>query len=114
MIFSIGDHIEQIKNGTKTQTRRIAKEFGPYYQEAKKYGISPGRRKTCIPDGVIRITSRSLELRQDKISTEDALAEGGYTPEEYEALFERMYPNWRSRYAYKFVYLPNSSRNTTS
>jgi hypothetical protein len=27
----------------------------------------------------------------------DAKLEGGYTPEEYEALFEKMHPNWQLR-----------------
>ena len=30
--------------------------------------------------------------------------EGGYTPEEYEDLYEKMYPGWEIRYAYIFDY----------
>ncbi len=106
MIFAKADHIRQIIAGTKTQTRRLAKIGGRLYSVGRTYAIQPGRGKPGIPQGRILITGCRLELRCDRISVEDAKAEGGYTPEEYEALFEQMYPGWRSRYAYTFKFIP--------
>jgi len=34
----------------------------------------------------------------------EAEAEGGYTPEEYEKLYEEMHPGWKERWAYLFHY----------
>lgn len=107
MIFAVGDHIEQIIKGTKVQTRRVAKLGGPRYELGKSYAIQRGRGKPAILDGRIIITDIRLELAQDKISSEDAQAEGGYDPTQYELLFERMYPKWRSRYAYTFKFEVN-------
>lgn len=109
MIFAEADHVEQIIAGTKAQTRRVAKPNSFIYQVGKTYGIR--RCRTCknIPEGRIRILRRWMELRQDKVTRYDAEFEGGYTPEEYEALFEKMHPNWHSRYAYTFKFEPINS-----
>jgi len=107
LIFSIADHIPQIKARTKTQTRRIrGTEWYPRYQTGKYYRIQPGRGKKSIEDGEIQIKRSWIEYRGDTISEENALAEGGYTPEKYEALFIKMYPHWGARWAYEFVYVP--------
>ena len=37
---------------------------------------------------------------------DEALAEGGYTPSEYEELYEKMHPDWKVRYSYLFRYYP--------
>ena len=108
MIFSMADHIEQIKNGTKTQTRRISKT----YLVGKTYSIQPGRTKPGISEG------RCLEMANRKqynfldgmISASDALAEGGYSSGSFESLFQRMYPTWTRRYAYTLEFVPSSSR----
>jgi len=105
MIFSMGNHIEKIVQGIKTQTRRLAAPQGPIYEIGKTYAIQSGRGKHGISEGRIKIINRRLELRQDLISVVDAWCEGGYTPDEYEALFEKMYPYWRSRYAYAFKFV---------
>jgi hypothetical protein len=97
----------QIKQGTKTQTRRVAKPNSFIYQIGKTYGIRPCRTCKNIPDGRILILSQKLELWQDKITGQDAWAEGGYYPRDYEGLFESMHPKWRSRYAYTFKFLAN-------
>ena len=79
MIFSMADHIEQILKGTKTQTRRKSGK----YRVGRKYGIQPGYSKPNIADGKIYIVDKKIESRvYDKISVEDAKAEGGYSPEE--------------------------------
>ena len=109
MIFSIADHVEQIKNGTKTQTRRQSKA----YLVGKTYSIQPGRKKLGISDGRILILKKRVETNPfDCISEEDAQAEGGYDVEQFEFLYTRMYPNWEERYAYTFKFVPSSSRRT--
>ena len=105
MIFSLADHIEQIKAGTKTQTRRPSNR----YQVDRLYAIQPGRGKPGIPDGKILITAKAEEYKTEppiwgRILKWQAEAEGGYTPEEYEELYESMYPGWEKRYAYLFEY----------
>jgi len=121
MIFSIGDHIEQIKAGTKTQTRR------PFntYKERGLYAIQPGRGKHGIPEGKIYISQAVREWKPDlsdlpedakfargwremeagyPINLWSAKAEGGYTREEFEKLYEKMYPGWTERWAYWFCF----------
>ena len=109
MIFSVEGHIEQIKAGTKTQTRRGSGK----YQVGKLYAVQPGRTKPGIPDGKILIVAKRIEARPPnmssawwKISPEEARDEGGYTPEEYEELYEKMHPGWTRRWAYLFKYYP--------
>jgi len=104
MIFAVGNHLEQVVQGIKTQTRRVAKVNGLIYQIGQTYAIQSGRGKPGDPRGRILITRRWLELHQDKITTSDATAEGGYTPEEYEELFNKMHPSWASRYCYEFEF----------
>ena len=102
MIFSMADHIEQIKKGTKTQTRRLSKT----YLVGKTYPINPKRTRPGIPEGRILITEKREEKYLDGgISESDALAEGGYTSGQYEAIFKRMYPDWIKRYAYTFEFV---------
>lgn len=110
MIFSIGAHIEQIKNGEKTQTRRKS----PSYLLGQTYAIQPGRTKPGIQEGRIMITRKIEEWRLDEviISESDALAEGGYTPVQFESLFRRMYPEWVRRYAYTFKFIPTKESDS--
>jgi len=105
MIFSEADHIEQIKRATKTQTRRPSDR----YQVGHLYAIQPGRGKKGIPDGKILITAKDEEWNTKNpvfghISRWAAKCEGGYTPKEYEDLYEKMYPGWNVRYVYVFEY----------
>lgn len=105
VIFSIADHIKQIKRGEKTQTRRKSGS----YMVGKKYSIQPRRRALGIPDGRIRILDKRIEQKPwTGITYEDAKAEGGYTPDEFDALYENMYKGWRERYAYTFRYEPRA------
>lgn len=102
MIFSIADHVEQIKKGTKTQTRRMSGS----YIVGITYSIQPFRRAASISEGRIRITEKREEKYLDGgISESDALAEGGYTSGQFESLFKRMYPEWIKRYAYTFEFV---------
>lgn len=52
MIFSIADHVEQIKNGSKTQTRRKS----PAYLVGKTYSIQPHARAMRDNDVLVVIT----------------------------------------------------------
>ena len=103
MIFSVPGHIEQIKNGIKTQTRRKS----PFYTVGHTYAISKGR-EPGIKEGRILITRKRVEKYSDwGISVSDAIAEGGYTTGQFEILFANMYPGWILRYAYTFRFIPS-------
>lgn len=103
MIFSIPGHVEMIKNGKKTQTRRKS----PAYRVGKTYAIQPGRMEKGIKEGRILVTRKREERYLDEgISVSDALAEGGYTTGQFETLFGNMYPGWIVRYAYIFEFVP--------
>jgi len=111
MIFSMADHVEQIKNGTKTQTRRRSN----YYLVGKSYSVQPGRRKAGILEGRIRIIRKKVETRgYDRIDPYDSEAEGGYNPVEFEELYARMYPDWQERYAYTFRFEPRKKMKMRS
>ena len=108
MIFS-KDHIKQIIAGTKTQTRRKS----PAYRVGRSYAIQPGR-KMGILEGRILITRKREEKYLDGgISVADALAEGEYTPGQFETLFSNMYPDWIVRTAYTFVFLESWNYRST-
>lgn len=103
MIFSIGNHIEMIKSGQKTQTRRQS----DYYKVGYSYSIQPGRRKAGIAEGRIKITNKVKEYSTcSVISGKDAWDEGRYTPLKFEELYSRMYSGWFVRWAYTFEYVP--------
>jgi len=107
MIFNVPGHIEMIRNGEKTQTRRVNCGI---YQIGRDYAVQRKRGTKAEPD--IRIVMDSItEESLDKvifggilISARDVIEEGGYTPFEFENLFENCYPNWNreKRWAFKF------------
>ena len=102
MIFSIAGHIEMIKSGDKTETRRQS----GLYIVGGSYSIQPGRTKPGILEGRIRILKRIVEIKFDSpISEKSAWAEGKYTSLEFENLYSEMYPGWNSRFAYTFEYV---------
>lgn len=115
MIFALShngkSHVEMIFDGEKTQTRRGHGN----YEVGQTYAIQRGRGKPADPRGRLLVKSTGIEFRHamnglglsthdsPRISVEDALAEGGYTPEEYEKLWEKMYgSNWIVRYVIRF------------
>lgn len=121
IIFSVSGHIEQIKAGTKTQTRRDSDR----YQVGRLYAVQPRRGAKGIPEGRIYIAEKAREWKPDlsdlppdarfarrlrevtagyPIQSYNAKAEGGYTPEMYEALYERLHPGWTWRWAYYFTF----------
>lgn len=119
MIFSVAGHIDQIKAGGKTQTRRASDR----YQVDRLYAVQPRRGAKGIPEGRIYVSNKVREWKPDlsdlpeaakfarrwrevvagyPIQRYSARAEGGYTPEEYEDLYERLHPGWTVRWAYYF------------
>jgi hypothetical protein len=99
-------HVEMIKKGIKIQTRRSSSR----YKVGNKYGIQPGRGKKAIPEGRIVILDKWKEHRGGLLGSilpRDARCEGGYTPQEYEKLYEEMHPGWTTRWAYLFRYVPS-------
>ena len=110
MIFSEGDHVEQVKAGTKTQTRRSSDR----YEIGKFYAVQPCRTCKGIPDGKILIISKHPERktmypRGWRILPIEAKAEGGYSPKKYEELYEKMHPGWTERWAYLFEFWSTSN-----
>lgn len=119
MIFSIDDHIKKIIEGSKTQTRRPSDR----YKIGRTYAVQPGRGRPGIPEGRIFMFRKKREWKPDysdiplharfarsmvegecgyPISRLNAGAEGGYTPFEFEELYESMYPGWENRCVYFF------------
>ncbi len=103
MIFR-GRHIEQIKKGEKTQTRRLNGRYLVGHDYCVQFGYG-----TRGVDGLrIKITDKRIEpgpfnIPANQISKEDAWAEGGYTVQEYEDLFRELYPACKKqRVAYTF------------
>jgi hypothetical protein len=101
MIFQ-KEHIEQIRKGIKTQTRRVNRGV---YQIGKDYAVQPCR--TCKGIKGMRIVIDEIyESRYNTfhISKEDAKAEGNYTPEEFEKKFRELNPKWDgvSRWVFAF------------
>lgn len=120
MIFSVDGHIEQIVNGIKTQTRRESDR----YEVGKTYAIQSCRTCRGIAGGRIRIIGKHgegwLKTSLDggrqpfQISEENAKAEGGYSPEEFESLYLELHPEWSWRTAYEFVFVPTTYKGGDS
>lgn len=126
MIFNVPGHIDMIRQGlrmhpqfappqfiVKTQTRRLNRGM---YQIGKDYAVQRKQGAKAEPD--IRIVMDTIwkedvfgisggisvgDVHDLYLSKEDAWAEGGYTPEEFEMLFNELNPkrDW-IRWAFKF------------
>ena len=99
MIFNVPGHIDMIRNGTKTQTRRLNRGI---YKVGKDYAVQRKRGVKAEPD--MRILMDKIWEDFDFISDENAQAEGGYNPAQFEELFAKLNPRWRggSRWAFEF------------
>jgi hypothetical protein len=110
MIFNVPRHIEMIRNGTKTQTRRLNRGV---YQVGRDYAVQCKRGVKAEED--IRIVMDRIweEKGGDgilfpqniEISFHDTLAEGDYgSYAEYEVAFKKAYPKWdgKRRWAFRF------------
>jgi len=117
MIFNVPGHIDMIRKGEKTQTRRLNRgiyKVGKDYAVQRKRGVKAEKGirivmdKIWKEDGKMAFVSNSgreyVTATEIKVSKKDALAEGGYTTEGYEELFRNSYPKWNGfvRWAYKF------------
>lgn len=121
MIFSVSNHIQLITSGKKTQTRRNSDR----YREYTPYAVQPKRGAAGIPEGKIVICLKKREWKPSfegipedahfaramirgeagfPISDWEAKAEGNYTPESYEKLYEELCPGWVERWAYYFLF----------
>jgi hypothetical protein len=105
MIFD-KTHIWKIERGGKTQTRRLSRGV---YKVGRNYSIQPGRGmkgigKRIVIDEISSERCSSIGGGIIPISKEDAQAEGGYTQEQFERLFRKIYPGWDGfhRWAFKF------------
>ena len=93
-------HFDMVLDGTKTQTRRVNRGK---YQVGKSYAIQACR--TCKGvEGYRIVMDRILEEPcgewngfYHRIYKLDALAEGGYTENEFEKVFRELNPKWDSR-----------------
>lgn len=105
MIFSCNCHVQAIIDGIKTQTRR---RQTLNYKKGGLYSVQPKRTAKGIPNGKILITDKILETKEKDypIGIEDAYAEGGYTPDDYEQLYEKLHPQWQNRTKLTFVFVP--------
>ena len=113
MIFNVPGHIDMIRSGIKTQTRRVNRGI---YQVGKDYAVQSKRGVKAEED--IRIVMGEIweENMLTRVSASDGLPlthyifyddakrEGCYTPEEYELEFRRAYPKWDgiSRWGFEF------------
>lgn len=109
MIFSVPNHIDYIRNGlpiielckpilVKTQTRRPNRGV---YRVGRSYSVQPKRGVKAVRD--MRIVIDEIWLEDCKVSVEDAWAEGGYMPSDFEEVYAGIYPkSGSSRWAFKF------------
>lgn len=115
MIFNAPGHIDMIRREIKTQTRRLNRGI---YQVGKDYAVQAKRGMKAEPD--IRIVIDEIweedglgiagggpavgnRANDRYLSEEDAWAEGGYTPIQFEEMFNVVYPkrDW-TRWVFKF------------
>lgn len=104
MIFNVPEHIGMIRDGIKTQTRRMKRSYYQIETERKYpheigYAVQRKRGATGEPDIKI-VMDRIWKERYAQylccyISEEDARAEGGYkSPIEFEEVFRKLNPKW--------------------
>jgi len=109
MIFAVPGHIDKIREGAKTQTRRLNRGI---YHIGNDYAVQ--RKRGVKAESDIRIVMDTI--REEKaglgyilpcdieISFRDAQEEGGYEAFEYEHEFKKAYPKWdgQKRWRFKF------------
>jgi len=105
MIFAFPGHIDQIVEGTKTQTRRNSDR----YNVGQTYAVQPGRGKKGDPRGRILIIRKWVEDPGQIITDADAQAEGGYNADEYETLYFKLNSMWFERWCYEFEFWTTES-----
>lgn len=131
IIFAVPGHIEKIKAGEKTQTRRawnvtmdmhtdpatgqrrVTVNGRLKYRVGGWYAVQPGRGKKGV--GWIAIEHMRVEriitiqedgtFKREFITISDAQAEGGYGPSEYEVLWDTMYRDADRRLVIEFMWV---------
>ena len=94
MIFK-QNFIDLILLGKKTQTRRMSRGI---YKVGKDYAIQPCRTCKGIPNNRILMDDIWYELSTSEgfyIGVGDAIAEGGFTQDEFESYSKHSIPNVR-------------------
>ncbi len=103
MIFT-KEHIEKIREGKKTETRRIWKH--PHVKVGKVYGIRTDRFKPVPSDAPrIKIQSISRELLRD-ITFEGAIKEGCQSLGDFMDIWIKLHGSWNPNqeiYVVKFL-----------
>ena len=107
MIFNVPGHIDLIRSGRKTQTRRVNRGI---YQVGRDYAVQRKRGVTaeiCMRIEIDAIWEERCEYGWGNpyyILPRNAQAEGGYTVEEFEDVFRTAYPMWNgeTRWAFRF------------
>ena len=113
MIFNVPGHIDLIRSGQKTQTRRVNRgifQVGRDYAVQRKRGV---KAEIGIRIEIEKIWEENCKNRVDTrgnilnpcISIYDAKCEGGYIPCDYECEFERAYPKWDGGVRWVFFFL---------
>ena len=115
MIFNIPGHIDMIRNGLKTQTRRLNRgiyRVGRDYAVQRKRGVNAEKDIRIVIDKiggakmepVFDMRELDLDTINPAISKVDAGAEGGYTPLEFEKIFQKLNPKWDGKMRWIFVF----------
>jgi hypothetical protein len=107
MIFNVPGHIDMIRNGTKTQTRRVNRgvyQVGRDYAVQQKRGVKAENDIRIVMDKIWEEARYGYGLGVPTLSEGHAQAEGGYTPQKYEQEFRKAYPRWDEdqRWAFRF------------
>lgn len=100
MVFNAPGHIDMIRSGTKTQTRRVNRGI---YRIGKDYAVQ--RKRGVKAESDIRIIIKRIWEEIPPITGIDANCEGGYISFSYEAAFRKVCPKWDGcvRWAFKFA-----------
>lgn len=120
MIFNVPGHIDMIRKGQKTQTRRLNRgvyHVGRDYAVQRKRGVNAEKNIRIMMDKIevegmteyhaaVLLSQHGIghPISQAHISKGDAWAEGNYTPSLYESDFIKAYPKWDgwSRWVFNF------------
>jgi hypothetical protein len=117
MIFNVPGHIDMIRRGIKTQTRRINRgiyQVGRDYAVQSKQGVKAEEGIRVVMDKIKKETGKIVCVSESGreyvnateiyITKKDAWGEGNYTPSLYELDFRKAYPKWDkvSRWVFEF------------
>ena len=107
--------LQLIPEVIKTQTRRLNRGI---YKVGKSYAVQRKRGMKAEPDirivmdkigraqmdPVFSSSELDFDIIDPAISEADAWAEGGYTPLEFEKIFQKLNPKWDGKVRWVFVF----------